>query len=135
MKSIGQAEWRVMQYVADHHPVSVREVAEYMAEARGLARTSVLTVMERLRGKGHLKRKRKGRTWVYSPKVSKGELLQQVVQDFVETRLQGAVTPFLAYLAEKTDLTDGQVEELRAIVRDLDGKRAGKGASKGTTQK
>ena len=48
---LGRLELDVLRYVADHHPISVREVAAHFAAASGQARTTVLTVMQRLRGK------------------------------------------------------------------------------------
>ena len=121
-KSIGKSEWKVMEYILDRFPVTVREVATYMAETRGLARTSVLTVMERLRKKGHLKRQKKAGVWVYSPMVSKEALLRQSVKEFVETRLQGTLSPFMAYLTEEAALTEQDIVELRKLIADLDQK-------------
>ncbi len=55
---LGRLELEVLQYIADHHPISVREVAAHFAETSGQARTTLLTVMERLRAKGYLKRRK-----------------------------------------------------------------------------
>ncbi len=35
--NLGQAEWEILQYVGERHPVTVREVADQMATDRGLA--------------------------------------------------------------------------------------------------
>ena len=123
---IGRREWAVMRYISDHHPIGVREVADFMAQERGLARTSVLTVMERLREKGFLDRKRDGRRWVYFPQEEKSELLRGFVRDFYENTLQSTLSPFVAYLSEETTVTDDQLDELKALVKNLEKKRAGK---------
>jgi len=54
----GELELEVWRYIADHAPVAARQVAAQFAEQRGLARTTVLTVIERLRQKGYLTRRR-----------------------------------------------------------------------------
>src|SRR5438309_1554535 len=54
-----ERELEILGYVADHAPVSTREVAERFGEPNGLARTTVATLMERLRKKGYLTRRRK----------------------------------------------------------------------------
>lgn len=120
---IGRQEWAVMRYVADNHPTGVREVAQHMAEERGLARTSVLTVMERLREKKFLDRKRDGRRWVYFPKEEKADLLRGFVKDFYENTLQSTLSPFVAYLSEETTVSDDQLDELKALVKNLEKKR------------
>ena len=42
--SIGRAQLEILRYVQDHHPVTVRQVAEHLAETRGLTRTTALNV-------------------------------------------------------------------------------------------
>ncbi len=76
---LGHLELDVLQYVSDHHPISVRDVAAHFAETSGQARTTVLTVMERLRAKGHLSRRKVGGRHHYTPTVPKAELLNRMV--------------------------------------------------------
>src|SRR5688572_11112883 len=94
-QQLGCVELEVLQYVADHNPIRVGEVAEHFANTTGRARTTVLTVMERLRAKGYLSRKRIDGTWHYSPKLAKGTLLRGLVRRFVDESLAGSLTPFL----------------------------------------
>ncbi len=71
---LGQVQLEILQYVADHHPIRVGDVAEHFAKTAGKARTTVLTVMEKLREKGYLTRRKLRGTYHYSPKVSKNEV-------------------------------------------------------------
>ena len=77
----GSTEIEILRYIGDHHPISVGEMAEYVAQTTGQARTTVLTIMERLRRKGHLTRKQIGGVYRYSPKVAKHVLLQSLVRE------------------------------------------------------
>ncbi len=131
-ESIGREEMQVLRYVADRHPVSVREVAEHVAATSGKARTTVLTVMERLREKGYLDRCKEGGVYLYSPKRSQADVLRNLVADFVHEALGGSVTPFVAYLAEEADLNKDQVRELSRLVAELESRRAATGGDDGT---
>jgi predicted transcriptional regulator len=124
-RQLGRAELEILQYVADHHPIRVGEVAEHFAHTTGRARTTVLTVMERLRTKGYLSRKRIDGTWHYSPKLPKGTLLRDLVSRFIDESLAGSLAPFLAYLADADNLTDDEFKELKQLVRDLETQRKG----------
>jgi len=124
LPNIGRAELEILRYVADHHRISVGAVAEHFTEKRGLVRTTVLNVMERLRKKGYLTRKELRGVYQYSPKQSKGELLKGLVRDFVENSLGGSISPFMAYLAEGPHLQKDEVAELRKIVRELEDERS-----------
>ena len=123
--SVGDAELEILRYVADHHPATVREVADHAAETKGLARTTVLTVMERLRKKGYLTRRKAGAVYRYSPKLPKRKLLNNLTRDFVERVLEGSVSPFMAYLAETDSLTGEELDRLKALVSELDARRKG----------
>ena len=58
LKPLGKGELEVLRLVRENHPVTVREVAQRVAESGGQARTTTLTVMERLRSKGYLRRRK-----------------------------------------------------------------------------
>ena len=123
--SLGQAEWEILRYVIERHPVTVREVAEHAAETRGQARTTILTVMERLRRKKYLSRRKLGGVYQYSPKVPVSDILQSFVKQFVETTLDGAMSPFFAYLSKMGDISDKELDELKQLVHDLENQRKG----------
>ncbi len=118
--NIGRGELEILSYISDHHPLSVRELTAQMAEMRGLARTTILTVVERLRKKGYLTRKRIDGVYRYSPRVPKASLLQRLVRDFVNTALGGSLTPFVAYLVEEAKVTEEELRELKKVVRELE---------------
>ncbi len=124
--SIGRAEMEVLRHITDHHPATVRQVAQSFAASKGYVRTTVLNVMERLREKGYLVRRKSAGVFEYSPKTTKRELLRGLVQDFVERTLGGSVSPFLAYLVEDAELNDKEVKELRNLLRQVETKTEGR---------
>lgn len=119
-KSLGRAELEILKYVADHQPISVRDVAEHASRKNGLARTTVLTVMERLRKKGYLTRRKAKGIYRYCLKLAKAELMQTLVRDFVDGVLGGSVSPLTAYLDQTADLSDEEIARLRQLVQRLD---------------
>ena len=121
--NITRAEMEIINYIMDHQPVTVRRVTQAMSSrraGRSPARTTVLTLMERLRAKRWLTRQRSPDGFVYSLRVSKAALLRNLVGDFVTNALGGSMSPFVAYLTEQAKLTDRQAEELRKIIDQMD---------------
>ena len=118
-QNIGRAELEILQYVQEHSGVTVREVADHFAATKGHVRTTILNVMERLRKKGHLSRKKVKGIFQYHPSVPKAELLKNLVQDFVERTLGGSITPFMTYLVQDAKLNEDELRDLKQIVRDL----------------
>ena len=124
--SLGELELEVLQFIAEHRGISVGDVAREFAARRGSARTTLLTVMERLRNKGHLSRRRIGSSFQYFSRKSKAKLLQSIVGRFMDRALGGSIDPFVAYLMGDVHLTDKQLAELRKVI-ELAERKKGKG--------
>jgi predicted transcriptional regulator len=120
---LGDQELELLKYVSDHAPITVRAAAEQFGEPRRLARTTILTVMERLRKKGYLERRKNGGSFEYTPALAKTDVLRGLVQDFVEKTLAGSLTPFVAYLADSRDVSASELEALKALVQEMDSAR------------
>ncbi|HEY4313097.1 MAG TPA: BlaI/MecI/CopY family transcriptional regulator [Pirellulales bacterium] len=119
-EALGPLELDVLQYVGDHHPISVREVADYFAETTGRARTTLLTTMVRLRAKGFLIRKKVNGLQMYSPTLGKAEFLRGLIADFVDESLGGAVSPFMAYLSKSSLLTPAEARKIEQLLKRIE---------------
>ncbi len=115
----GSQELALLRYIAEHGPLTVGRVAETYGAEHGLARSTVLTVMERLRRKGHLGRKRMDGVYVYASSLDKAGVLRGAVGQFIERALQGSLSPIAAYLAERGEVSDEELRELRRAVKAL----------------
>jgi predicted transcriptional regulator len=123
---LGELELEILKTVWQFPGSTVQELTERLAEERNCARTTVLTVVQRLHGKGFLRRKKVGGVFRYSPTEERGVVLTRLIGQFVEKVLDGSAAPFLAYLADTKDLTDEQAEQLRAIVEELEDHEKGR---------
>lgn len=126
--SLGNLELEILQFITERPKITVREVALQFGEPRGLARTTILTVMENLRTKGYLTRQKGLHAYEYSPVVSRSELLRRLVGDFIQSTLKGSVSPVAAYLAGASEVSDAELEELEAVLARLREERRGKGS-------
>lgn len=114
--SLGEQEMEVLRFVSEKEPVTVRDVAQYFEVEKKLARTTVLTVMERLRKKGFLSRQKDLGVFVYSAKFQTRDVLTSKVTDFVQKTLGGSVSPLLRYFLDSKQLSKDEVEQLKALV-------------------
>lgn len=121
LPNIGKEELIVFQFVQENAPVTVREAADHFAEL-GKARTTVLTVMERLREKGLLQREKTGGAFRYHAAVESTTVMKSLVGDFVQQVLGGSFAPFMAYMSEASKLSHDELQELKKIVQDLESK-------------
>ena len=93
MRQLGELEALVMAKLWDStNPVSVREVVEQLQAERTLAYTTVMTVLSRLATKGLLRRQIEGRSWMYSPTLSRADYAAEQMQEVLQSSAdQGTV--------------------------------------------
>jgi predicted transcriptional regulator len=113
---LGDLERAVMDVLWDHGTggLTVREVADALKE-RELAYTTVMTVLDRLAGKGMVERERTGRAWNYRPAASREAFVAQLMLDALD--LTGSRDAALVRFARS--VTGKEAEVLRqALLRE-----------------
>src|SRR5262249_8075907 len=85
--SLGDLELETLRFITENAPISVGDVAAQFGKPRGLARTTILTVMERMREKGYLAREPQEGVFRYSPRYPQSAVLKGLVRDFVRKTL------------------------------------------------
>lgn len=118
--TIGNAELRLLRFIEETGPLTVRVAHEGYGEPLGLVRTTVQQMMERLRKKGVLVRSPGPAGWEYSPAAASGNGAQTAIHQFVTQALGGSIVPLVSYLADRTELTDAQRQELQRLLEALD---------------
>jgi predicted transcriptional regulator len=120
-KELSDLELEVLRYLAGAGSKTAREAADEFGEANGYARTTVLTLLERLRQKGYLSRSKVEGVFRYQSRVSSDELMRGVVGQFVQRSLGGSVSPLVAFLSQNRRLSDEELAELRCLVDSMEG--------------
>jgi predicted transcriptional regulator len=125
--TIGDQELALLRFVGARGRSTVAEAVEGFGGPRALARSTVLTMMERLRRKGHLARRQVDGVYQYQPRTAPGAAVRQAVERFVDRTLGGSIAPFVAYLAERERLSEDERAELEALLERLQAERKKKG--------
>ena len=120
--TLGEQETQILREIVENGDGSVGDLHGRFGEPRGLARSTVLTMMERLRAKGFLVRRRQDGVYRYAPREG-GDVLTGVVGRFVENALGGSLSPFVAYLSGRERVTEAELRELERVVSRLKTKR------------
>ncbi|MFY1689857.1 BlaI/MecI/CopY family transcriptional regulator [Plantactinospora sp. WMMB782] len=119
MTRLGDLERAVMDVLWDRGAgagATVREVAEALRD-RELAYTTVMTVLDRLAGKGMVEREREGRAWRYRPAASREAHIARLMLDALD--LAGSRDAALVRFARSVTGTEAEV--LRAALADESG--------------
>lgn len=112
-----ELELEILKVLWDHGPMRVREVRDALAEVRGLAYTSVMTVMNIMTDKGFLKRTKSGNSFVYRAAIKRKSTSRKMLGDLVDRLYEGSAASALLQLLETADLDEAEREQIRAIIQ------------------
>ncbi len=107
-----------MKVVWERRRTTVRDVYEALLEDRKIAYTTVMTMMNVLERKGHLRKKSEGRSFVYQPTRSRKQVMRTMVRDFVDRVFGGSAEPLLVHLVEDRRLTPEELDALARRIRE-----------------
>jgi len=111
-------ELEIMKIVWDSPEVTVRDVYETLRQRRTIAYTTVMTLMQILEKKGHLKKSTDTRQHVYRPVRARRQTVSALLGDFVDRVFNGSTKPLLVHLVEDGRLSKADLDELRALVKE-----------------
>lgn len=124
---LGDLERAVLEHLwtaaATPPGVTVRQVHDAVGLERGLAYTTVMTVLDRMAKKGLVTRERDGRAWRYTAAASREELtsesLHHALGELAGTERRSALLHFL------DESTPEELDELRAALAQLEARSSG----------
>ena len=106
-----------MKVIWDRGEATVRDVVAARSEQRQIAYTTVMTMMNILEQKGHLKKRHVDRAFVYKPAHARDQVIGSMVREFVDRVFNGSAAPLLVHLVDDKKLTEKELNEIREIVR------------------
>lgn len=102
---------------------SVADVASALAESRGLAHTTVATLLTRLAKRGAVAQARDGRQLMYKALVSESQVRRTMVGDLIQTLFRGDPKALLAHLVSEKEVAPGDLERIRGLLADAKAKQ------------
>ncbi len=116
-KRLSEAEWEVMDGVWHlDRQVTVRDVVDYLYPNGEKAYTTVQTIMNILFEKGVLNRRKIGPVNVYMPTLSREDAAQVETRTLVSRMFEGSFGALATYLVDSGELSQGELDELRALI-------------------
>lgn len=113
-----ELELEILKVLWKESPLPVREVrARLEAEAdRPLAHSSVITMLNIMHRKGFLRRKKQGKSFLFSPKVKKESVSQGILGDLLSRVFDDSPSSMVLNLLETAELDSSELAELRKLI-------------------
>jgi predicted transcriptional regulator len=115
---ISEAEHAVMEALWARSPLTATEVADDV-ESRGWSLPTVKTLLSRLVAKQAVSTEPDGRRFLYRPLLERSDYVEGESRRLVDRLFGGRAAPLLAHLAEAEALTDQDIAEIEALLKEL----------------
>ena len=116
---ISDAEHAVMEVLWDQSPLSAQDVAERVPSERDWSANTVKTLLGRLLANNVIAHEEEGRRYLYRPIVAREDYVAGESQRLIDRLFGGKLTPLVAHLAERDQLTAQDIAEIEALLKDL----------------
>lgn len=114
--SLGELQLAIMRVLWERTEASATEVHEALRKERGLAPTTIATMLRKMEEKGVVKHKEHGRSFVYRAAVQPEQVHKRMVGDLVEQVFDGDPLALVNHLLRQGEIDLDDLEQLRAKV-------------------
>lgn len=116
---ISEAEQAVMEALWATSPLTAAEVCEAVCTDRDWSLATVKTLLARLVQKAAVATEPDGRRFLYTPLLERTDYVIDESQRLVDRLFGGRAAPLFAHLAENEVLTEDDLAEIEALLREL----------------
>jgi len=113
-----ELELEILKVLWNESPLPVREVRVRLADEadRPLAHSSVITMLNIMHRKGFLRRRKDGKSFLFSPKAKKKHVTGGMMGDLLTRVFEGSLSAMVLNLLETADLDAEELAELRKLI-------------------
>ena len=109
---IFESEYRFCLILWEHEPLPSAELAKLCRERLGWSRTTTYTVIHRLSERGVVKNE----NGIVASLISKDDVQASELDELVEKTFEGSLPAFIAAFTRRTDLSQTEIDQLRAMI-------------------
>ncbi len=121
--TLGDLQHAIMAVLWERDEATAADVHEALREERGLAPTTIATMLHKMEDKGVVTHRAEGRQFVYRPTVSEDQVRRSMVGELVERLFGGDPKALVAHLVSEHEIATGELSDLR--------RRVGRGRKRG----
>jgi len=111
--TLGDLQYAIMKVLWDREEASAAAVHEALDEERGLAPTTIATMLRKMEDKGVVTHKTEGRQFLYRATVTEKQVRRSMVSELVSRLFAGDARELVAHLVTEREIDPVELEELR----------------------
>ena len=112
-QTLGDLQHAIMAVLWDRGEATTAQVHQALQAERGLALTTIATMLRKMEDKGVVAHRAQGRQFVYRPTVTRAEVRESMVGELVERLFGGDARALVAHLVSEHEIDGADLAELR----------------------
>ncbi|HEV7517186.1 MAG TPA: BlaI/MecI/CopY family transcriptional regulator [Thermoanaerobaculia bacterium] len=113
---LGDLQLAIMRSLWRKGEATVAEVHEDLAAERGLALTTIATMLAKLEKKGVVDHRMDGRRFVYQPRIDLGQVRRSMVAELTSQLFRGDVTALVNHLLSEHEIDAAELAQWKALI-------------------
>lgn len=115
-QQLGELQLAIMQIIWQRGEASAADVHAALLAERGLAFTTIATMLAKMEQKGVVAHRAEGRKFIYRPLVSERDVQDSMVGEIKDRLFGGDVTALVSHLLSTHDLDAAELSRLKALI-------------------
>ena len=121
-KQLGDLQLAILRELWRLGEATVTDVHASLLSERGLAPTTIATMLKKMEARGLVTHRTDGRRFVYRPAVTEDTVTRSMVADLTQRLFNGKVTDLVSHLIEAHEIDDEELSELTTLIADAEKK-------------
>jgi len=106
----------ILRLLWDRGEATVAELWEALYEERGLAQTTIATLVTRLQRRGIVARRTRDRQFVYRAMITEPDVQQSMVSELTERLFAGDPAALVSHLISASDMSPGDLARVKQMI-------------------
>jgi predicted transcriptional regulator len=113
---LGDLQLAIMRVLWRRGEAAVADVHGALEAERGLAPTTISTMLAKMEEKGVVDHRQEGRRYIYRPSITEAEVRRSMVGDLTQRLFQGDAAALVSHLIAEHEIDAGELDELRQLI-------------------
>lgn len=122
---LGDLQLAIMHILWNQGEATVAEVHAAIEAERGLALTTIATMLRKMEDKGVVDHRSEGRQFIYRPLVREHEVKRTMMGELKERLFRGDSAAMVSHLLREEEISGDELSELKKLIANLERERKG----------
>ena len=114
--NLSDGEWKLMNLLWQNPPKTITQLTKELEQATGWGRNVIITMLKRLEAKGAVRHEEGERAKLFYPSVERDGAVLEETRGFLNRVYQGSLSLMVNAMVSSSELSDEEIEDLKAIL-------------------